>query len=82
MKRKSVLYCIGNDAFDVFGFVWLLRKSRKVKKKKCWVSNLFNFWLKKIILSTLNIFKIYLITCYTKTHVSKFDWINKSHVAR
>ena len=82
MKRKSVLYCIGNDAFDVFGFVWLLRKSRKVKKENVGFLIYLIFGFKKIILRTLNIFKIYLITCYTKTHVSKFDWINKSHVAR
>ena len=82
MKRKSVLYCIGNDAFDVFGFVWLLRKSRKVKKKNVGFLIYLIFGFKKIILRTLNIFKIYLITCNTKTHVSQFDWINKSHVAR
>ena len=81
MKRKNVLYCTGNDAFDVCGFVWLLRKSKKVKENARFLIYLI-FGFKNFILSTLNIFKIYLITCNTKIHVLQFDWINKSHVAR
>ena len=56
-------------------------KKIKEKERKCWVSNLFDFFhFRKFILSIFKIFKIYLITCNTKIHVSQVNWINKTHV--
>ena len=66
-----------NYAFDACVFVWLLRKSRKMKKKKnagFLIYLVFHF--RKF---TLSIFKIYLITFNTKIHMSQFNWINKTH---
>lgn len=66
-----------NYAFDACVFVWLLRKSRKMKKKNALFLIYLIFHFRKF---TLSIFKIYLITFNTKIHTSQFNWINKTHM--